>query len=75
MAKTLNVKPKLLERKKIVPRVLDKIIGFVEKFYDFVGSDVMANIQLVKDILSGKVSDYTIYDIFSEENWIMRVKS
>ena len=34
VAKTLNVKPKLLERKKIVPRVLDKIIGFVEKFYD-----------------------------------------
>jgi type I restriction enzyme R subunit len=34
IANTLNVKPKLLERKKIVPRVLDKIMGFVEKFYD-----------------------------------------
>jgi type I restriction enzyme R subunit len=33
VAKTLKVKPKLLERKKIVPRVLDKIIKFVEKFY------------------------------------------
>ena len=34
VAKTLNVKPKLLERKKIVPRVLDKIVKFVEKFYE-----------------------------------------
>ena len=33
IANTLNVKPKLLERKKVVPRVLAKIIGFVEKFY------------------------------------------
>ena len=34
IAKTLIVKPKFLERKKIVPRVLDKIIGFVDKFYE-----------------------------------------
>ncbi len=34
VAKTLKVKPKLLERKKIVPRVLDKIVKFVERFYD-----------------------------------------
>ncbi len=31
---TLTVKPKLLERKTIVPRVLDKIMAFVERFYD-----------------------------------------
>lgn len=35
VAKTLNVKPKLLERKVILPRVLDKIILFVERFYTF----------------------------------------
>lgn len=34
IAKTLEVKPKLLERKKVIPRVLDKITSFVEKFYD-----------------------------------------
>ena len=34
IAGTLQVKPKLLERKTIIPRVLDKIVGFVEKFYD-----------------------------------------
>lgn len=34
IANTLNVKPKLLERKKIVPRVLDKLMAFVEKFYE-----------------------------------------
>lgn len=34
IAKTLIVKPKLLERQKIVPRVLEKIMGFVEKFYE-----------------------------------------
>ena len=34
VAATLNVKPKYLERKKIVPRVLDKIVGYVEKFYE-----------------------------------------
>ncbi|MFA6145533.1 MAG: type I restriction endonuclease subunit R [Sulfurimonas sp.] len=34
IAKTLKTKPKLLERKTIVPRVLDKIMGFVERFYD-----------------------------------------
>ncbi|MBD3829552.1 MAG: type I restriction endonuclease subunit R [Arcobacter sp.] len=34
VAGTLQVKPKLLERKTIIPRVLDKIVDFVEKFYD-----------------------------------------
>lgn len=34
IANTLNVKPKLLERRKVVPRVLDRIMNFVEKFYD-----------------------------------------
>ena len=34
IAKTLNVKPKLLERKKVVPRVLDKIMTFVDRFYN-----------------------------------------
>lgn len=32
--KTLNYKPKYMERKKIVPRVLEKIVTFVEMFYD-----------------------------------------
>ncbi len=32
--KTLNFKPKYMERKKIVPRVLEKIVTFVEMFYD-----------------------------------------
>ena len=35
IAKTLKVKPKLLERRKIVPRVLDKLMEFIEKFSDF----------------------------------------
>jgi type I restriction enzyme, R subunit len=34
IAKVLQVKPKLLERKHIIPRVLDKIIDFVDKFYN-----------------------------------------
>lgn len=34
IARTLLVKPKLLERKIIVPRVLDKVVAFVDKFYD-----------------------------------------
>lgn len=34
IAKTLVVKPKLMEREEIIPRVLQKIIGFVEKFYE-----------------------------------------
>jgi len=34
IAKTLQVKPKLLERKTIIPRILDAIERFVEKFYD-----------------------------------------
>jgi len=38
IAKTLKAKPKLLERKRIVPRVLEKIINFVEKFYDDLGT-------------------------------------
>jgi len=33
IAKTLNFKPKLLERKKIVPRVLEKIVKFVEVYF------------------------------------------
>lgn len=33
IAKTLQVKPKLLERKTIIPRILDAIENFVEKFY------------------------------------------
>ena len=33
IAKTLNFKPKLLERKKVVPRVLEKIIRFIDKFF------------------------------------------
>ena len=34
VAKTLKVKPKLLERQTVIPRVLDKIVKFVDKFYD-----------------------------------------
>lgn len=34
IANTLNVKPKLLERRKVVPRVLDKIMTFVDRFYN-----------------------------------------
>jgi len=34
IAKTLKIKPKLLERRKIVPRILDKLMAYVEKFYD-----------------------------------------
>lgn len=34
IVKMLAIKPKLLERRKIVPIVLDKIMAFVEKFYD-----------------------------------------
>ncbi len=34
IAKTLLFKPKLLERKKIVPRVLQKVVEFVDTFYD-----------------------------------------
>jgi type I restriction enzyme R subunit len=31
---TLSVKPKLLERKVVLPRVQDKLMGFVEQFYN-----------------------------------------
>ncbi|MDN5053244.1 hypothetical protein PJV92_12210 [Aliarcobacter butzleri] len=34
IAKTLNVTPKYLERRTILTRVLDKIVGFVDKFYE-----------------------------------------
>lgn len=34
IAKTLIIKPKLLERKRIVPRILDKILSFVDMFYE-----------------------------------------
>lgn len=32
----LETKPKLLERKIVIPKVLNKIVEFVEKFYNFV---------------------------------------
>jgi type I restriction enzyme R subunit len=35
IAKTLKVKPKLLERKKIIPRVIEKLMEFIERFSDF----------------------------------------
>ncbi len=34
IAKTLQVKPKLLERKKIIPRVLEKLLEFIDRFSD-----------------------------------------
>lgn len=34
IAATLSVKPKLLERKVVLPRVQDKLMDFVERFYD-----------------------------------------
>ena len=34
IAGTLKTKPKLLERKKIVSRVLEKIVNFVDKFFE-----------------------------------------
>jgi type I restriction enzyme R subunit len=34
IARTLMVRPKLLERRKVLPRVLNKIVKFVDKFYD-----------------------------------------
>ena len=34
IAKTLQTKPKLLERKKIIPRVLDKIMEHIEQSYE-----------------------------------------
>jgi type I restriction enzyme R subunit len=43
IAGTLKVKPKLLERKKVIPRVLDKIVGFIEKFYDDMGIQTTIN--------------------------------
>jgi type I restriction enzyme R subunit len=33
VVKALKVKPKLLERKKLLPKLLDKIIAYVDKFY------------------------------------------
>ena len=35
VAKTMRQKPKLLERKTVVPKLLTQITGFVEKFYHF----------------------------------------
>lgn len=32
--KEMSFKPKLLKRKKIVPKVLNKIVGFVDKFFE-----------------------------------------
>jgi len=34
ISKALQIKPKLLERKKIIPRVLNKIMEHIEKFYE-----------------------------------------
>jgi type I restriction enzyme R subunit len=34
IVETLKVKPKLLERKRVIPRIIDDILEFVEKFYD-----------------------------------------
>ena len=61
VVKTLKVKPKLLERKKIVPRVLDKIVGFVDKFYDGVSeySSQQNNMNYVgqnTDVYSGQIA-------------------
>ena len=55
------MKPKLLERKKIVPRVLDKIVGFVDKFYDGVSeySSQQNNMNYVgqnTDVYSGQIA-------------------
>ncbi len=35
VAKTMRQKPKLLERKTVVPRILGRVTEFVEKFYHF----------------------------------------
>lgn len=71
IANTLKVKPKLLERKKIVPRVLEKIMGFVDKFYDGgvgmgSGSEKAVNSGTYADSISGnammaaeETSEYT----------------
>ena len=34
ISKTLNGTYKLLERRKIIPRVLDKIMDYIGKFYE-----------------------------------------
>lgn len=46
ISNTLIHKPKLLERKKIVPRVLDKIISFVEKFYEDMGDSAISTLSV-----------------------------
>ena len=54
IAKTFLVKPKLLEKRKIVPRVLEKVIQFVDKFYDDMGTTSIGNntdYQVVEDTL------------------------
>jgi len=55
IAKTLKTTPKYMERKKILPRVLDKIVLFVDKFYDDIGistsSSVNNDYYLEEDIL------------------------
>jgi type I restriction enzyme R subunit len=35
VARTMRNKPKLLERKTVVPKLLGQITGFVEKYYHF----------------------------------------
>ena len=45
----LEVKPKLLERQKVVPRVTSKILDYVAKFMDGVG--VVNNVEYEDEIL------------------------
>lgn len=48
IVQTLQVKPKLLERKKVVPRVTMKILNYVEKFMDDI---VVANTTEKEELL------------------------
>jgi len=45
IAQSLKTKPKLLQRKKIIPRVTEKILDFVEKFIDGIGGGEMKYIK------------------------------
>ena len=55
VAEALNEQPKFLERRKIISRVLDKIVGFVEKFYDDIGTSDQVNDFEDKDLLVAEV--------------------
>ncbi|MEA3552827.1 MAG: hypothetical protein U9R39_00335, partial [Campylobacterota bacterium] len=55
VAKTLKVKPKLLERKKIVPRVLERIVKFVEKFYDDMGNGISSSVNNSEYVLEDNI--------------------